>query len=110
MRWCEDLLWDHSEFPHKSQLCSILKVEFLQHPSRSLLDFWYGSSARISSTWARETGGSDLLDRHLPLDQGPRPPLSPARASIEAARPAGSPVLGQGQHILDAECYGAGHG
>jgi hypothetical protein len=52
MRWCEDLLWNHSDFAHKSQLCSSLKVEFLQYPSHSLLDFWYGSSARISSTWS----------------------------------------------------------
>jgi hypothetical protein len=27
MRWCEDLLWDHSEFVHKNQLCSSLNVK-----------------------------------------------------------------------------------
>jgi hypothetical protein len=32
------------------------------------------------------------------------------RASIEAARSAGSPVWGQGQHSPDAECHGAGYG
>ena len=32
MRWCEDLVWDHPSSPHKSQLCSSLKVEFLQYP------------------------------------------------------------------------------
>jgi hypothetical protein len=37
MRWCEDLLWDPSEFAHKNQLCSSLKVEFLPYPSHSLL-------------------------------------------------------------------------
>jgi hypothetical protein len=26
MRWCEDLLWEHSEFAHKSQLCSSLNA------------------------------------------------------------------------------------
>jgi hypothetical protein len=27
MRWCEDLLWDHSEFAHKNQLCSSLNAK-----------------------------------------------------------------------------------
>ena len=36
LRSCEDLLWDHSEFAHKSQLCSSLKVAFLRYPSHSL--------------------------------------------------------------------------
>ena len=44
MRWCEDLLWDHSEFAHKSQLCSSPKVEFLQYPSHSLLGSQRGNT------------------------------------------------------------------
>jgi hypothetical protein len=27
MRWCEDLLWDHSEFAHNNQLCSSLNAK-----------------------------------------------------------------------------------
>jgi hypothetical protein len=81
MRWCEDLLWDHSEFARKNQLCSSLKVEFLQYPSHSPI----GESEGTRCCYAGRTARTERRAR-----RGLRPPEHPREARggrMRTARP-----------------------
>ena len=84
MRWCEDLLWDHSEFAHKSHLCSSLNAR-----TKARLD---AAGFDEINTWLHEEPtqflSMDELARELGLPAGEwRPPTLQAGGHSRAAIP-----------------------